>query len=65
MTPELKEFIKNRDNYTCQLCGRYMPDGFGIEIDHIIPIAQDGKSVRSNLQVLCYACNRQKGSKLQ
>lgn len=63
MTPELRERIKKRDNYTCQICGRYMPDEFGLEIDHIIPVSKGGRTVESNLQVLCCSCNRKKGSK--
>lgn len=64
MTPALKNQIKLRDNYTCQICGKYMPDEVGLQIDHIIPIAQGGKSIPSNLQVLCSKCNGRKGSKI-
>lgn len=63
MTKELKEKIKVRDNYTCQICGKYMPDEVGLHIDHIIPIKKGGKSVESNLQVLCDKCNLSKGKK--
>ncbi len=62
MTPALRNKIKQRDNFTCQFCGKYMPDEVGLHIDHIIPIAQGGKSVESNLQVLCSKCNGRKGS---
>lgn len=62
MTKELKEQIKKRDNYTCRLCGKYMPDEVGLHIDHIIPISKGGKSVASNLQVLCSVCNGKKSS---
>lgn len=64
MTQQLKDEVKKRDKYTCQICGKYMPDGIGIHIDHIIPISKGGKSVLSNLQVLCSKCNLQKGSKI-
>lgn len=63
MTKELKERIKRRDNYTCQICGKYMPDEVGLHIDHIIPIKQGGKSIESNLQVLCDKCNLRKGKR--
>ena len=53
---------KERDNYTCQKCGKYMPDEVGLHIDHIIPVKLGGKSVESNLQVLCDKCNLKKGS---
>lgn len=64
MTTELKERIKFRDNFTCQSCGKYMPDEVGLHIDHIVPIKLGGKSVESNLQVLCDKCNLRKGKKL-
>ena len=65
MKSELREQIKARDNYTCQKCGKYMPDEVGLHIDHIIPIAKGGKSIPSNLRVLCSRCNGQKGSKIE
>ena len=63
MTKELRTQIAMRDNYTCQICGKYMPDGVGLHIDHIIPVSKGGKSVPSNLQVLCSKCNGHKSSK--
>ena len=63
MTKALREQIAIRDNYTCQMCGKYMPDGVGLHIDHIIPIAKGGKSIPSNLQVLCSKCNGKKSAK--
>ena len=63
MTPQLRKNIMERDNYTCQMCGKYMPDEVGLHIDHIIPIAKGGKSIPSNLRVLCSKCNGKKGSK--
>ncbi len=60
MTKALRDEIAIRDNYTCQICGKYMPDGVGLHIDHIIPIAKGGKSIPSNLQVLCSKCNGKK-----
>lgn len=51
-----------RDNYTCQICGKYMPDEVGLHIDHIIPVSKGGKSIASNLQVLCSKCNGHKSN---
>lgn len=62
MTTALRDDIALRDNYTCQICGKYMPDGVGLHIDHIIPIKKGGKSIPSNLQVLCSKCNGKKSS---
>lgn len=64
VTKELREQIAKRDNYTCRICGKYMPDGVGLQIDHIVPIKKGGKSVPSNLQVLCSKCNAKKSDKL-
>ncbi len=63
MTPSLRKQIMIRDNYTCQICGRYMGDEVGLHIDHVIPIAKGGKSVPSNLRVLCSKCNGSKGAR--
>lgn len=63
MTRALREQIMKRDHYTCQFCGKYMPDEIGLQIDHIVPVSKGGKSVPSNLRVLCSKCNASKGSK--
>lgn len=63
MTKSLREYIKERDDYTCQICGAYMPDEIGLHIDHIIPIKKGGKSIPENLRVLCSKCNGSKGGK--
>ena len=64
MTKELRKKIAERDNYTCQKCGKHMPDEVGLHIDHIVPISKGGKSIPSNLQVLCSKCNGQKSDKV-
>lgn len=63
MTKSLRKEIMWRDSYTCQLCGKYMPDEVGLQIDHIIPVSRGGKSIPSNLRVLCSKCNGKKGNK--
>lgn len=63
MTKALRNKIMKRDNYTCQKCGKYMPDEIGLHIDHIIPISKGGKTVESNLQVLCSKCNGHKSNR--
>ena len=63
MTKELRHKIMQRDNYTCQICGKYMPDEVGLHVDHIVPIKKGGKTVESNLQVLCDKCNLRKGKR--
>ena len=64
LNKKLREFIKKRDNYTCQLCGKYMPDEVGLHIDHIVPVSKGGKTIPENLRVLCSKCNGKKGQKM-
>lgn len=64
MTKELRKKIMIRDKYTCQICGKYMPDEVGLQIDHIVPVAKGGKSIPLNLQVLCSKCNGSKSDKV-
>ncbi len=47
-----KDRIRERDNYTCQLCGEE-----GWQVDHIIPFAISHDSSEENLRVLCRKCN--------
>lgn len=66
MTNDLREAIKLRDNYTCAICGNsvYKEPNLLLEVDHIKPISQGGKTEASNLQTLCWRCNRKKGNSL-
>lgn len=67
MTPKLRKHIKERDNYTCMKCGNsvYKEPNLLLEIDHIVPIAKGGMTEESNLQTLCWKCNRRKGSRME
>lgn len=66
MTNSFRESIKLRDNYTCQICSisALTTESLLLEIDHIIPLSKGGATVRSNLQTLCWKCNRSKGAKI-
>lgn len=66
MTKKLREFIKNRDNFTCCICGNstHVEPNLLLEIDHIIPVVKGGETVEDNLQTLCWKCNRAKGDKV-
>ncbi|MBC2857124.1 HNH endonuclease [Cetobacterium sp. 2A] len=66
MTSKLREQIKNRDNYSCQICGLSTTDepNLLLEIDHIIPLSKGGITSEDNLQTLCWKCNRSKGAKI-
>lgn len=67
MTTKLREFIKKRDSYTCQKCKLSIDDepNLLLEIDHITPLARGGLTQESNLQTLCWRCNRSKGAKME
>lgn len=60
LSPRLRFLVLKRDNYRCQLCGRSAHDGVTLEVDHIHPRAQGGSNELSNLQTLCWDCNRGK-----
>lgn len=55
-----RDYILKRDNYTCQICGEYIPDGVGLDIDHIIEYEEGGTTTINNGQTLCHACNIKK-----
>lgn len=66
MTSKLREKIKQRDRYTCKNCGisTMQEPHLLLEIDHIIPVSRGGMTTESNLQTLCWKCNRNKGARL-
>ncbi|MBR1460968.1 HNH endonuclease, partial [bacterium] len=66
MTSSLREYILERDNYTCQQCGLSIKDepNLLLEIDHIVPVSKGGLTTEENLQTLCWKCNRSKSNKL-
>lgn len=59
---QLRFQIYERDGYRCKQCGRTEDEVGGLEIDHIRPISQGGKSELHNLQTLCRDCNKEKGA---
>lgn len=54
--------IFKRDVFTCQYCGS-KPPSVVLEVDHIIPVANDGKNDEDNLITSCFDCNRGKGAR--
>lgn len=66
MTARLRNYIKARDNHTCQQCSVSILDEphLLLEVDHIIPVSKGGLSTEANLQTLCWRCNRTKSNKL-
>lgn len=66
MTVRLRNYIKQRDNFTCRICGNstYVEQNLLLEIDHIVPVSKGGCTVEDNLQTLCWKCNRAKSNKI-
>ena len=53
---KLRMQILERDNFTCQYCGRKPPDVV-LHIDHVHPRSRGGKNEMSNLVTSCRECN--------
>lgn len=53
--------ILKKQNMKCAICGGYITNPADPpEKDHIVPVANGGKTTRSNLQVVHQSCHRQK-----
>lgn len=66
MNSQLRDKIKERDNYKCCSCSLGIEDepNLLLEIDHKIPLSKGGMTTYDNLQTLCWRCNRTKGAKI-
>lgn len=53
---KLRWEVLKRDGFKCVACG----GNDRLEIDHIVPISRGGRTEMSNLQTLCFPCNRGK-----
>lgn len=62
---KLFDFVKFRDNYTCQICGRdrLYDNSIILHIHHIIPKNKGGETCAENLTTVCNNCNRKLGDK--
>lgn len=67
MTSALRTKILQRDGYICKKCGASIRNepNLLLEVDHIVPISRGGLTTESNLQTLCWRCNRRKGSRIE
>jgi len=52
--------VFNRDQYTCQYCGRQAKE---LTLDHVIPRRRDGEHAWENVVSACKICNRHKGGR--
>lgn len=62
LTKKTRFEIFKRDLFTCQYCGRRPPDVV-LEVDHIIPRADNGTDDPDNLTTSCSDCNRGKSDR--
>ena len=66
LTPAQRWAVLDRDNYTCQCCGKSSPE-VELHVDHIIPRDKGGLNDLGNLQTLCgsgWNCNVSKSNKI-
>jgi hypothetical protein len=63
MKPSLRFAVFQRDEFTCQYCGKKSPEAI-LEVDHMHPESQGGVTELENLITSCFECNRGKGVRL-
>ncbi|MCI0709768.1 MAG: tetratricopeptide repeat protein [Chloroflexi bacterium] len=63
ISKSLRFDVFQRDNHTCQYCGRTTPDVV-LEVDHLIPVSKGGTDDFANLVTSCFDCNRGKSDKI-
>lgn len=59
-----KKWLYGEQRGYCAGCGKHFEERH-LEIDHYVPKSKGGTDHRSNLQLLCGACNRMKGDRPQ
>jgi len=62
MSKKLRFEVFKRDSFTCQYCGTQAPDVI-LHVDHIKPVAKNGKNDILNLITSCIDCNFGKGAR--
>ena len=61
INPALTAKVIDRDNARCRWCG-FANATRQLEADHIVPESKGGETTLDNLQCLCSACNKIKGT---
>lgn len=67
---KLRQKVLERDSYTCQQCGHKANEKYNdgetvrLEVDHITPLHNGGRTLEENLWTLCSRCNAGKKSLL-
>jgi len=54
--------IFSRDGFTCQYCG-VRPSRSELNLDHVVPRTQGGRTTWENVVCCCVSCNRRKGGR--
>ena len=54
---DLRDAVFERDNHTCQICGRSIKDGAILQAHHIRPRSEGGTNRMSNLLTVCTGCH--------
>lgn len=57
-----RQNIYARDNFTCQYCLEKMPRS-KLNLDHVVPKAQGGRTTWENIACSCIECNLKKGAR--
>jgi len=62
ISKRLRFEIFDRDNFTCQYCGKQPPE-VKLHVDHIVPVSKDGTDDPENLRTSCAECNMGKSAR--
>jgi 5-methylcytosine-specific restriction endonuclease McrA len=57
-----RQNIYLRDGFTCQYCGRTLPRS-QLNLDHVVPRSQGGRTSWENVVCSCVRCNLEKGGR--
>lgn len=57
-----RKTLFQRDNYTCQYCGKKKPND-ELSLDHVVPKCQGGLTTWENIVVACMSCNTKKAGR--
>ncbi|HQU85975.1 MAG TPA: HNH endonuclease signature motif containing protein, partial [Pyrinomonadaceae bacterium] len=58
MNDEIRQFVRERANYSCEYCGVSETDSGGeLTIDHFKPQSKNGSDEKENLVYACVRCN--------
>jgi 5-methylcytosine-specific restriction endonuclease McrA len=58
LTPAQKKKVAARQSWKCDNCGDMLDETY--EVDHIVPLEDDGADTIDNSQALCPKCHRKK-----